>query len=560
MARPFLLLLVSLVAVPARAVPADGLRRELLRADEQIRKLPAGKMRDLVDTFREGPHGVTVARCSKAKGGDLTCEMVDYSLRALAAASADDLQVLGGEALKGVFALRKADDKTLATDFEVFCYTLKLPRLFASKNNAPFDAAFKKALADRCQSPTLANAQAFVKDAGPLLDKTCQLESDGAKSQVLKSTGENKWTGDPSDCDAARYDLHYDLAKKSGELTRTAIAVKGGDKCEDVFDDPLAERLADEQKVFVPQAPVVLAQGTLDTASCDYVRWSETFALLSGALVDDGKPTDPRYDAAVNALYEGDYESALKGLTEVLKREPGNGLAHLAFGIAKERTGKVDEALKEFDKAVTQLAGKKIGHSLDGRTVAYLHRGATRYENGKPKEALEDFTKAAQLEPTSFDAHFWTAAALGELRRDKESAAEFVRALSLRQSFERVTGLVFGEFGDAETMLADFVTPPTEEMLNAAAWRLAVSKDATVRDGARAVDYAKQAVDLTDSRNGRYLDTLAVAQAAAGNFKDAAQTEANAIEQVSAEGADKDETKAMEGRLALYKDGKIYTE
>ena len=51
-----------------------------------------------------------------------------------------------------------------------------------------------------------------------------------------------------------------------------------------------------------------------------------------------------------------------------------------------------------------------------------------------------------------------------------------------------------------------------------------------------------------------------MAYAAAGKFKDAVDTESQAIEQVSADGAEADEKEAMESRLALYKGGKIYTE
>lgn len=565
------------VAPAAPAVTSEAVRADLMRVDALVRKsqrkAKAAAADDLVDLFRESPSSVTTAACAQEKGGDLACEFTDYSLHALSATNVEDLQLLGGEAMKSLFALRKSDDKTLPTDFEVFCYATQMPKLFdvpaaSPFANTAFDGAFRKALGTRCKEPTLANARAFLKEALPLLERTCQVESEGARRQILKNTGENKWEGVAGDCDGARYDLHYDRARKSGELTRIALVTKGGDKCEDVFGDPLGDKDDDDEnaaakKVQAPKAPVTLRQGLFDTAACEQLRWSETFPFLTINL-DQGKKNaeggDPRYEAAVNALFEGDYDAATKGLGEILKKDPGNGLARLALGVARERSGKVEDAVREFGAALGALKAKKIGHSVDGRAVALLHRGATRFEHGKPKEALADFVQAAALEPTSFDAHFWAAAALGELKRDKEAAAEFVRALALRQSFERVTEFVFGEFGDTESMLADFVTPAAAEMLNAAAWRFAVSRDAAVRDGARAVEFARQACDLVDNRNGRYLDTLAVAYAAAGKFKDAAETEAQALEQITSEGAEKDERGAMEKRLALYKDNKTYTE
>lgn len=584
--RAALLLALLTASPPLVAAPTtDTLRSDLLKVDTLVRKsqrkaAPAGaKDTDaLVDTFREGPDAMTTAACVKEKGGDLTCEINDYSLHALTAANVENLQLLGGESMKGVFALRKAGDATLATDFEAYCYALQSPKLFAMPASSPFantafEDAFKKTLGDRCRTPTVANARAFIAAALPLLEKTCQIENEGGRRQRLKFISENKWRGELGECDPARYDLHYRIAEKTGELTRTGVVPKGGDKCEDVFGDPLAALGADdgddgdeETKAAPkkdPKPPVTMRQGLFDTAACEQVRWSETFAFMTINL-DDGRKksdaVDPRYETAMMALFEGELETARKGFLEILNRDPQNGFARLGLGVTRERLGETDEGIKEFDLALKTLKGQKIGHSLDGRAIALLHRGATRFEKGKAKEALVDFQEAAAIEPTSFDAHFWSAVALAELKRDKEAVVAFDRALSLRASFERVTDWVFGEFGDAESMLADFVTPPAEEMLNAAAWRLAVSKDSAARNGARALKYVKEALELVEGNNGRYLDTLAVAYAASGKFKEAVEAEQQAIEVIAAEGAEADERAAMEKRLALYKDGKTYME
>ncbi len=580
----FLPLFATMIATAHAAVDAAKFRDDLVAGDRLVRRsqqvtlagpksaakaaVPSAKDEVVYDFFRDGGDRLTRVACEAKEGGALDCDFSDYSLHALTDANVESLSLLGGETLKGFFALKKATDATLATDFEVFCHVFALPRLLPLPDGAPFanqgfDANFKKALEGRCKTPDLKAAKAFLAEAGPLVQRTCQLESEGGRRQILRADGDRKWRGAPGECDAVRYELVYDAAKKSGSLTRTPVPISGGDKCEDVFGDPLAGDEAAEAGGDKARSAATLVTGTFDLGACDTVRWSESFPFLTINLVEATKKPaepDPRYEQGVLALFEGETAEASKQLSTLTDADPKNGMARLALGVALEREQKLDLAAKEFEAASGLLKGKKIGHSADGRVVAFVHYGAMRFESGKASEALPQFDKAIAIEPTSFNAHFWKAAALAELKRDKEAAQSFTRALALRQSFERVTEFVFGEFGDTESMLADFVTPAPDVMLNAAAWRLATSKDEGVRDPTKAIDLAKQALDMADQRSGRYLDTLASAYAAAGKFPEAVDYETRAIEELGAEGAEAEEKKAMEGRLALYKAGKSYQE
>ncbi|MFQ5514905.1 MAG: hypothetical protein ACE5FG_10740 [Myxococcota bacterium] len=65
--------------------------------------------------------------------------------------------------------------------------------------------------------------------------------------------------------------------------------------------------------------------------------------------------------------------------------------------------------------------------------------------------------------------------------------------------------------------------------LNNVAWLRAACPDARVRDGARAVALAEQACRLTGFANPELLDTLAAAQAEAGDFKAALRTSRRAL-------------------------------
>ena len=70
---------------------------------------------------------------------------------------------------------------------------------------------------------------------------------------------------------------------------------------------------------------------------------------------------------------------------------------------------------------------------------------------------------------------------------------------------------------------------------NSYAWMLATSTNASLRDGALAMEFAQKAVKATQRSNGSFLDTLAAAHAEAGEFDQAVavQKEAIAVEKDS---------------------------
>jgi tetratricopeptide (TPR) repeat protein len=86
---------------------------------------------------------------------------------------------------------------------------------------------------------------------------------------------------------------------------------------------------------------------------------------------------------------------------------------------------------------------------------------------------------------------------------------------------------------------------------------LAVCPESKYRDGVKAIELAKKAVELVNE--SYYIDTLAAAYAEAGRFQEAIKTEEEAIAKLQQEGNTKDIPECNK-HLASYKGGKPWRE
>ena len=89
---------------------------------------------------------------------------------------------------------------------------------------------------------------------------------------------------------------------------------------------------------------------------------------------------------------------------------------------------------------------------------------------------------------------------------------------------------------------------------NNLAWVLATCPDASLRDGKRAMDLARQAEQLSGGNHPEILDTLAAAYAEAGRFGEAVETAKRALNLPAAKN-NKPLAEAIQIRLKLYEAG-----
>jgi len=164
----------------------------------------------------------------------------------------------------------------------------------------------------------------------------------------------------------------------------------------------------------------------------------------------------------------------------------GTAFVEMNLGDALARKGQPDEAMAHFEQAI------KLQPDY---AEAYYNRGNVLYAKGRIDEAITDFEKTLQIQPDDADAHTGLGNALLRKGALKEAIAHYNEAIAL--------------------------APQDPHSRSNLAWVLATSSDASIRDGAKAVELARQAVSLSGGRELLFFRTLAAAYAETGRFSDA---------------------------------------
>jgi tetratricopeptide (TPR) repeat protein len=135
--------------------------------------------------------------------------------------------------------------------------------------------------------------------------------------------------------------------------------------------------------------------------------------------------------------------------------------------------------------------------------LAHNNLGLVLFKAGQTDEAAWHFQQAVELRPSSAHAHNNLANVLRITGRAREAAAHYEAALKSEPN-----------------------NPSTCSNL---AMLLATSPDAALRNGARALELAQHANQITGGRNALVLATLAAAYAETGRFAEAAATARTAL-------------------------------
>ena len=270
---------------------------------------------------------------------------------------------------------------------------------------------------------------------------------------------------------------------------------------------------------------IIVALGWASFIQASYWRNSET--LWTHALAVTSNNDVAHNNLGYLCADRGELDKAISHFETALrirssKRDPhysvGSAFVQVNLADALSRKGQPDEAIVHYDEAIK---------SQPNYADAYYNRGNILFAEGRVEEAMADWEKTLQIRPNDADAHTCLGNAL--LRRGslKEAVAQYENAIAL--------------------------APEDPHSRINIAWVLATSSDASIRDGARAVEFAREAVELSNSGDPKFLRTLAAAYAETGQFSQAIAAARQGLTIATSEG-DFRLANLLQGDIALYRE------
>jgi tetratricopeptide (TPR) repeat protein len=228
-------------------------------------------------------------------------------------------------------------------------------------------------------------------------------------------------------------------------------------------------------------------------------------------------------------LHQGQLDKALGYYQQALTINPGFAEVHNNLGILLTKQGKTTEAFEHYRKAI---------ELKPDRAEFYNNLGNLLATQGHTAEAVPLYQKAFEVDPDNAKVHYDLANIAFVQGQWDEAIKHYQQALkgmpdSVHAHYQ--LGLALERRGQTAAAMAQLqivvaLDPLHVTAMNNLAWLLATSSEPSLRDGRKAVELARKAVQLTSGLSPQILDTLAAAYAEAGRFPEAIQTARRALE------------------------------
>jgi tetratricopeptide (TPR) repeat protein len=224
------------------------------------------------------------------------------------------------------------------------------------------------------------------------------------------------------------------------------------------------------------------------------------------------------HNRGVLLAQDGHFEKAFDDFNRTIELNPEFAKAYSNRGALYVVANDLPAALADYGRAIELDPNLAIAHRGRGRVCHLL---------GQLDEAIAHYDAAVQLAPEDGYAVASRADLLTDLGRYVDAAADYDLAIE--------------------------IDPQSAHAYSGSAWLLATCPDDAVRDPQLAIERARMAIELSGKDDAVSFDTLAAAQASAGDFTAAAQTVRQAIDLATA-----DERGVYQDRLSLYQHAKPY--
>jgi protein O-mannosyl-transferase len=218
--------------------------------------------------------------------------------------------------------------------------------------------------------------------------------------------------------------------------------------------------------------------------------------------------------------------------TRALAVTSDNDVAHNNLGFLFLRQGELDSAISHFNTALNIRSGNAATHYNLGAALIQNNLANALARKGLRDKAITHYEEALKLRPDYADAYYNFGSILLQEGRIDEAIARWQKALMIRPRDGDVhtsLGNAFLKKGLVKEAISHYqqaleISPQDALARNNFAWLLATTSDASVRDGAKAIELAEDAVQLSGGRDPNFLRTLAAAYAESGRFAEAITT------------------------------------
>jgi tetratricopeptide (TPR) repeat protein len=325
----------------------------------------------------------------------------------------------------------------------------------------------------------------------------------------------------------------------------------------------LDEAIAHYHKALAVNPEHIEARTNLGVALADQGKLDEALACYARALDAEPRYIEARADLGIALFRQGKTEQAVANLEKVLAIKPDFPQGHVNLGVVLIQQGKLDEAIHHFQAAIAKDPQNSEAHSNLGvallrtgkleEAIPHLERALVSApdspelhtnlagalaETGRLNEAIPHFAKAVELAPDSAPLHTSFGMALLERGHPDEAIPHFKRALALAPNDPQARYCLGsalrmqGRTAEAMAQLRQALEaqPDLLQALDEAAWVMATSREASLRNGSQAVELAERAVQVSGGRQPRILATLAASYAEAGQFPKAVETAHRALD------------------------------
>ena len=275
--------------------------------------------------------------------------------------------------------------------------------------------------------------------------------------------------------------------------------------------------------VLDPNKPLYMANKMTAEAYFQLERYEEAAQYYRDLLAFDRALPDIQSNLAATLYKLERFDEAVRHWRKSLELRPDDPDTHYKLGGAFHKLGKTDEREKHWREA---LRLKPDWPELRNKVTQLDRYQRARLDRGKRQEvAIAELLLAVERDPNDAETHDILAGTFYTQKQLSLASKHWKQCIRLR--------------------------PDDYLAMNNLAWLLAAAGDADVREPQYAVQLARRAADLTESKAPGILDTLAVAYASGGDFEKAVATAEKAIVLAEAAG-EQEQADRIRSRLHLY--------